>query len=338
MKIILRLSLFTFILAAAPGFATAQTAAPECSGRNIYTDLQKSDPVAFAAIEKSAAATLNAGPLFWKITPRNGAKPSYLLGTAHVTDSRIAMPPDRIMNVIKQSRVAVFELAEIMNRSGMSAALMRDRAHTRMPEGQSLWDIIPDDQEAALKTDPRIAKIPEDLVSRFQPWVIMTMISTPSCEEARKRSKFPLDAVLAQTAQIARVDIAGLETIAEQIEAISSASLPDQVEMLTNSKAHGFPVEDTFQTLTDLYVAERITVFMPLMEHLAQKRGIQKKPRDVTYENIFIIQRNKNMASRSKQYLDKGAAFIAVGALHLYGEEGVVELLRKAGYKVTPAK
>jgi uncharacterized protein YbaP (TraB family) len=54
------------------------------------------------------------------------------------------------------------------------------------------------------------------------------------------------------------------------------------------------------------------------------------------FEEELIDKRNKRMAERSKPLIDKGNAFIAVGALHLPGKTGLVELLRSAGYKVIP--
>ena len=55
-------------------------------------------------------------------------------------------------------------------------------------------------------------------------------------------------------------------------------------------------------------------------------------------ETIFLDKRNVIMRDSAIPLLEKGNAFIAVGSYHLFGENGLVELLRKAGYKVTPVK
>jgi uncharacterized protein len=336
MKIIRTLA---FVLALAPIAAIAEDESPPaCQGRNLYADLKQSDPQAYAEVAKAAAAKLNNGPLYWKITPPNGAKPSYLLGTAHVTDSRIATLSKTLTDRMARSKTAVFELAGVGDRMAMGAALASDTARTQMPGEQSLWDVIPDDKEPALRANPMLAKIPPDRLSHLQPWLVMMLLSSPPCEQARSESKFVLDAALSQSAQIHKVDIEGLETITEQLDVMSTLSLQDQAEMLINQSALGIPVEDTFHTLVELYIAHQVTVMEPLMLHITQKQGIARKPRDNTFMDNLITKRNKNMAARSKQYIDKGAAFIAVGALHLYGEEGVIELLRQSGYRVTAEK
>jgi uncharacterized protein len=315
----------------------AQETVPTCKGRNIYDDLKTTDPAGYAEVGKVAAAELNSGPLYWKITPVNGAKPSYLLGTAHVTDERIAQPSKTIVQRMAKSRVAVFELSNVGDRRALGAAIMSEKTRTEMPAGQTLWDVIPDDREAALRANPLIAKIPAERLQRLQPWLLMMIMSSPLCEQIRQETKFVLDAALSQTAQIYRLDIEGLETVAEQLDVMSSLSLKEQVDMLVKQGATGIPVEDTFQTLADLYVTQRVTVMQPLMLYLGKKKGISPGLDDTAFMAAFISKRNVNMATRSQKYIDKGAAFIAVGALHLYGEDGVVELLRNAGNKVEPA-
>ena len=51
---------------------------------------------------------------------------------------------------------------------------------------------------------------------------------------------------------------------------------------------------------------------------------------------LIITDRNVNMRNRAKPLIDRGSAFIAVGALHLPGKNGLVTLFRDAGYTVTP--
>jgi uncharacterized protein len=337
MKRFAKLSLIAFVFAM-PHFAVADDGPPACKGQNLYDDLKTSDPQGFASVEKEAAATLNHGPLYWKITPANGAGPSYLLGTAHVTDSRIAEPSKTLIDRVAKSRVAVFELAEGGDKQGLGAAMLNDIARTRMPIGQVLWDVIPDDKEAAIRNNPMIAGLPMPVVEQFQPWLIMTMLSSPLCEQVRSQTKFVLDAALSQQAQVNTVPIEGLETVSEQLEVMSGMSLKDQADMLVSQSERGIAPEDTLATLTELYVSRNVTAMDPLLRLIAQKKGVAETAKDKTFMDNFLTKRNHTMAERARKYLDKGEAFIAVGALHLYGEEGVVELLRKAGYKVEAAE
>lgn len=339
MRLFRTFALVSFIFASGISELFAQEGVPQaCAGRDLLAELKKVDPAGYAEVEKQSAATLNSGALLWKIEPPNKAKPSYLLGTMHVTDDRVANPDKRLRDLIAASRVVVFELANVGDRQGMTGAAMQDPARTMMPEGQSLWDVIPDDKEAELRSNPAFAQIPPDILARLQPWMLLSLFSSPPCERARQDYKFVLDGALYQTAQISNVTIEGLETISEQLDVFSSFSLADQAEMLLDEAAGAAAAEDNLETMVQLYLKQDVTAMQHLRLYLASRKGVKHNPRDEEMLRKLLGKRNVNMAQRSKPILDKGAAFIAVGALHLYGEDGVVALLRKAGYKVTAQK
>jgi uncharacterized protein len=319
--------------------ARAEQEIPQaCTGNNLLKDLQASDPTGFSEVEKAMLATPNSGPLLWKIETKNGAKPSYLMGTAHVTDTRVTTLLDETKDKIKKSRILALELKEIANRQGMQAKMMADTERTQMPEGQTLWDVIPDDREDSIRYHPNLAMMPADMLERFQPWIVSAATAIPICEILRESVKFTLDQALAQQAQLAGIEIVGLETIAEQLSVFTSMSVKEQGEALVDQLALGLPVEDTFQTLVELYLDRKVSAMLPLMLHISQKKGRSLKPRDLEFMETMIDRRNINMAKRAAPLLDDGAAFIAVGALHLAGEKGVVQLLRNMGYKLTPAE
>jgi uncharacterized protein len=312
--------------------------AATCDGTNLFKQLQTSNPQAAAEISKEAAAKPNQGPLFWKITTPKTKKVSYLLGTAHVTDERIATLSDEVKAKVSKSSVLLLELRETANRDGMSRMVMEDKEHTEMPEGQSVWDLVADESEDTIKSNPAFANAPPEILSHLQPWLIAAAISQPICELQSKQNNFTLDEALAQRAQIASVEIQGLETVQEQISVFANMPLEDQAAMLNKQMALGIPAEDSFKTLTDLYTERSVTVFEPLMIYLAKQKGIEQDARDLAFNVNFIDNRNANTASRAQPYIDKGGAFIAVGAAHLAGAKGVVQRLKDAGYKVSPAE
>lgn len=319
--------------------AVAEQELPQaCTGRNLLNDVMAADPAAAADIERAMRATPNQGPLLWKITPPNKAKPSYLLGTAHVTDTRVAKPGDAVMDRVAASRVLLVEVKEVADKKAMTAQILRDPKIMMMPAGQSVWDLIPDDREAAIRRSPMLAIIPADKLAQFQPWMIAATAAIPICEVLRKPYKPVLDEALAKHALASNVAVAGLETLDEQLAVMSTTSLEDQAQMLVQQFELDIPAEDTFQTLVDLYVARKVSAMRPLMKYYAKKKGIVATKGQNDFEYRLLDKRNKIMAKRAAPYLKKGGAFIAVGALHLAGDKGVIALLRKAGFKVTPAE
>jgi hypothetical protein len=316
----------------------AETAA--CPHRNLLTELQQKDPAKAESVLKDFAATPNADSLFWKIEAPNKAKPSWLMGTAHVTDPRVTEIRPEIKERVSKSSVLVLELKEIANRPGMARAIARRTELTSMPEGQSLWDIIPDDKEFAIRTHPFLEPGQEDLLFSHQPWFVAIILATPPCERQRARVGIAtLDEKLGLQAQFGSVPIAGLETLDEQIGALAGMPLDDQVEYLIATADLGAGGEAYFQTIVELYLSRQAAAAIPLMKAtLPQPISGDFEKSFAYFESALIEKRNIVMAERAKAFIDKGNAFIAVGALHLPGKTGVVELLREAGYKVTKAE
>jgi len=122
----------------------------------------------------------------------------------------------------------------------------------------------------------------------------------------------------------------GLETPVEQLEAMSD--VPDNLMLQNLREFLALPngVDDISETMIDLYDHGDVGMIYSLMEFVSTDQTAAK-----AFENRVITDRNKVMAERAKPYLDKGRTMIAVGAAHLPGDDGLVELLRRQGFTVT---
>jgi uncharacterized protein len=310
--------------------------AESCPGRDLFAGLSKSDPAAAKKILAKAAKVKNSGPLLWEITPSNGAKSSYLMGTIHVTDHAINSLPDPLKKTIKNSKVLALELKEIANTRALQAKMMANTEKVMLPKGKKLWDILPDEVENKLRNHPTIKNYPVAVVEGLRPWVIGLMFNKSECESTRAQTNFVLDQTLAFLAELSNVPVAGLETVDEQVNVFSGFSEQEEVEFLTLTIEPKIPSEDQLATMISLYKSRHVTALEPLMKHLDKDPKSQKMTEK--FVASLLGQRNVNMANRAAPLIDKGQAFIAVGALHLAGENGVVELLRKKGYRLKPAK
>jgi uncharacterized protein YbaP (TraB family) len=89
------------------------------------------------------------------------------------------------------------------------------------------------------------------------------------------------------------------------------------------------------ETLVQLYLSRKITAAMPFQIALAKEAGVTDQA-FVGFQEKLLVERNEKMQAVAEPLLDKGGVFIAVGALHLPGDKGLVTLLRDAGYTVSP--
>ncbi|OJF96469.1 TraB/GumN family protein [Pararhizobium antarcticum] len=331
----LHVALVASLIAVLFSVAPAKAQEASCGGNNLVDALKLSDPAKFAALEKEAAAVPNGRGTFWKIE-KTGIAPSYLLGTMHVTDPRVLAMPEGAETAYAQSATVIVESDEIVDDRKAAAALMMRPDLTMFPDGKSIQDFLDDTQEDKLAADLKQRGIPLTLVAKMKPWIIASFVALPACEMSRKAAGASfLDKKLAEDALQNGKALKGLETLVEQLKAMDALPIAFHLEALIETLALGDTIEDVMSTTTDLYLSGEIGMIMPMMKAVAEKKSANSDAGYADFEQRIIIDRNEVMATRARPILDTGNVFMAVGALHLPGEEGVIELLRKEGFKVT---
>jgi uncharacterized protein YbaP (TraB family) len=171
----------------------------------------------------------------------------------------------------------------------------------------------------------------------MQPWLVTAMVALPICENTRRGAGNPvLDVMLARDAKAAGKEVAGLETAVSQLQAMASLPRDFHVQGLVDTLKLGPRRDDLFETMIVLYLAGETGMVWPLF------KAIQPEGDDngglAAFERAMITSRNHTMAESAAALIEAGGAFIAVGALHLPGSEGLIELLRQRGYRIDPVQ
>lgn len=302
------------------------------SGKNLLETLSADD---LARIEAAAGATPNGKGLLWKIE-REGTPPSWLYGTMHDSDPRVLALSDAARKGFGAADTVALELGEMQDLEAAASAFLSeflsDPSISLLPNGATLSSLLEEDDLRKVDAMLSEAGIPMALMSRMQPWLLTFMISAIDCDAGQPF----LDQVLGETAVAEGKTVVGLETIREQLMVTAGLPLETQLIMLIDTAAVHDQLPDFEATMTDLYISGEIAMIMPALEHLAEKAGYKYDPNDYAeFMKLLVDKRNRTMAERALPLITKGNAFIAVGALHLPGKEGLVELLRERGYRVT---
>lgn len=320
-------------------FATASPAGaaqePVCNGNNLLADLQQSKPDVYARLVAEADAVPNGKGLFWKVE-KSGSQPSWLLGTMHVTDPRVLVLSPAAREAAASASTVVIESDEILDEKKATAAIMAKPELSMFTDGRSITDFLSDEEVAQLEAGLREHNIPLAAVSRMKPWIIASFVALPACELARKATGASfLDKKIAEDAVAAGKDVRGLETLIEQLTAMSELPVELHLAALIETLALGDQMEDVIETMTQLYLSGDVGMTMPLLKAVTPSGGEGDESAYAAFEKRIVTDRNKVMAERAVPFLEQGNAFVAVGALHLPGEEGLVELLRREGFTVS---
>lgn len=268
--------------------------------------------------QKTTRPLVYSNALLWKIS-KKGQQASYIFGTIHVSDPRITNLPEPVHAAINSARVFVMEALPDQEEG---------RKLTRMMffnDGKKLHDYLDNDlftRAANILDDYRIAS---ESINLLKPWAAFIIMSYPSGDGV------PLDLQLLGTARNQGLETRGLETLSEQGQVFSSMDIKSQVRLLLDTLCHYDKVSSDFETMKLLYLKKDLQA----LYSYSQKYSF---PGDKLYDDLFqrlLIDRNRMMAERMQQVLDGGNAFIAIGAMHLPGDDGVLALLEKQGYTIT---
>ena len=314
--------------------ADAVAVADKCRGINMLAETQAKDPETYAKIMAQAAATENSGPLLWKIE-RAGRPTSYLFGTVHLTDERVTKLSPAVEQALSQSKTVALEVSDISEKA-TATVIAQSAPLVMFTDGRRLDGLLSGTEYDTVKRIISRSGMPSDLAALFKPWIVTMIMSVSDCERTSiQQGARVLDMKIAEVGKARGLQVVGLETIPEQLQALAAVPEPQQLDMLRASLKFADRTNDMMETLVQLYLERKISAALPFQIAIAKQVGIGNEA-FAGFQEKLLTERNIKMRTTAEPLLEQGGVFIAIGALHLPGKQGLVALLREAGYTVTP--
>ncbi len=264
-----------------------------------------------------APARFNQG-LLWRVT-RQDRQPSYVFGTAHVAAHRAAAQFEQAVAALAGSRV--FALESLPDPE--EVAQFRER--TQLKDGARLDQQV---SPALYRETVRILgerRFTEEEVATMTPWAAhLSAVYQPDQDPI-------LDLALMHRAEALGARVEGLESLASRGDMFEAMPQETQLRLLADSVCHYDFLGGEIERLLALYRAEDLGGLATLQYRYAH-------PDDAAYQEFdqqMVVGRNYNMVQKMLPLLEAGGAFIAVGALHLPGETGMLSLLEQEGFLLT---
>jgi len=272
-------------------------------------------------VQLALAAPASAEALLWRVEGEGGAV-SHLFGTMHSDDPRVARLPAPVVDALAGSRLVLLELDLGAPEVALAPLAMI------LPPGQSLPRLLDEGLYRRALAAMQARGYPTEAVDRMRPWAVAITLAVPP-----PRSGQFLDLVLYQQATGRGIAVRGLETLSEQLAIFDRLSLDEQRALLRLSLDEYGQEAEAFEAMHRAYLARDLEV----LANLSREAFAQLPPGlGARFEDALLTQRNRRMAERAEPALRAGGAFVAVGALHLAGEDGLVARLKARGYRLTP--
>ncbi len=259
--------------------------------------------------------------LLWEVSGKNLDAPSYLFGTFHLICKDDIPFGEQLKTAVKSVKEIYMEL-DMDDPATMFGALL-------------LMNMKGDTTLKTLYTEAEYKKVdnfftdslntPVGLFKSMKPFFLMAMLY-PKMLPCKTMSG--VEEELMKMAKANKKEIKGLETMAFQAAVFDSIPYTQQAKELLKTIDSLDAYKKYFDTMVKIYKTQQLAE----MENLFTKSEFGMEDN----QDILLDKRNINWVAQLKTIMKKEPVFVAVGAGHLVGEKGLIELLRKEGYTVRP--
>jgi len=259
--------------------------------------------------------------LLWKI---DGPQPSYVFGTIHLSDPRVTDHPNVFWDAFRKT--STFAMEVVIDSAGLMEMGMAVLAG---PQEKGWEERLSRDEYQKLQQAMQKRGYPPAFIPMLKPWVHAMLIAVPPRQLDSMQKSLPLDFLLQQRAVSQGKTVVGLEEMGEQVSVFERMSLPDQIQMLSAMVRYQENLEGLTEQLIAAYRDRDLAQLGRLMDE-----GLRMSGADRSYRDRLLLDRNRRMFERMLPLVQRGNAFIAVGAGHLVGEDGLLRLLERRGFRV----
>jgi hypothetical protein len=260
--------------------------------------------------------------LLWRVE-KPGAAPSYLFGTVHIADKRVTALPDAVRKELDAAQSFTMEIALDQSNIATLAARMV------YMDGRDLPGVAGEDLFRKTVALTAGLGLPADVARLFKPWAMVLMLEMP-----QQSMGDVLDVTLHQIASQQGKSLDYLETVDDQVAAFENMPDADQVALLRLAVETHHELASETEKLLQAYLQRDLGLMWQISESEVARRP-ELRPVKAVFDQHLLYNRNTRMVQRMQPQLGAGNAFVAVGALHLYGEKGLLSLLARDGYRVS---
>lgn len=277
---------------------------------------QKQTPVRSAA---------EANTLLWRISGKGLQKPSYLFGTMHLLCADDIELSDSLKTAIRGADHVYLEL-DMNNMFEMLGAMQ----HMSMKGDTTLADLLTTEEYKKVKSyfSENSSMLPFEMLQTYKPLLTASLLAeqqTTACDHM-----ISMEQLIMAEAKENDVTIKGLETMDYQLGIFDQIPYKQQARQLYQMITHvgDQSAENEMQILTNAYRRQELAK----LEEMTRKEDMGIK----NFADVLLYNRNANWAKKLQTLMGDRSLVVAVGAGHLPGAKGVINLLRQAGYKVDP--
>jgi uncharacterized protein YbaP (TraB family) len=277
----------------------------------------------FVLLANYATAQVQKNALLWEVKSKDGKMTSYVYGTMHLMDSKLFYFPKKLEKILLKSDVLCMEIANL-NDSDLSpdALFMTNETLTDYFNTDQMDSIYQWAERSMLMNKEQF----DTNFNKAKPFLLMQFLLQSSLPENSKSYEKEFENLAIKN----KISITGLESVTEQLNLFTSFNKKEQTEMVMSSLRDEAKAKSSFEQMQQIYLTQNLDNLYTFMK--------KESDSPIANSRVFLENRNQNWIPQMEKMMENKSVFFAVGAAHLAGPEGVIELFIKKGYTLTPIK
>lgn len=260
--------------------------------------------------------------LLWKVERDDLEHPTYVFGTMHLISKEHFHFPSKLEKLVKNSEQLIMELAGLPNANEANELM-------KLPDSLRMYDFFDENQMRQIydfaEKEMGMSNAMFDMtLGRLKPFVLLQMITQKQFDGETESYEL----TLMNLAKKHKIKTIGLETIREQIGFFDAIPVPSMVDIIMSYFENSDSLKQQTKLMQQVYRSANLDSLGRFM--------MESSPELMEFEDLLLTNRNIRWVPKIMELIYKKPSFIAVGAAHLAGENGLIALLRKEGFKLTP--
>lgn len=260
--------------------------------------------------------------MLWKIERDDLKHPTFMLGTMHLINKEYFYFPEKLEKLILSSGQLIMEMDGLPDQAQAMELMM-------LPDSTKMSDFFtPEEMQLIYRFALEEMKMNQAMFDltfgKMKPFLILQLITQKQFEG--ETESFEL--TLMDLAKKHKIKTLGLETIQQQIGFFDEIPPKEFGQIITSYFENSDSLKQQTIIMQQIYRGGNLDSLAQFM--------VDSSPELMEFEDILLTNRNKAWIPLILKYIFEKPSFIAVGAAHLAGENGVIELLRQQGFTVTP--
>ncbi len=261
--------------------------------------------------------------ILWQIEGAKVSGKCYLFGTIHMIDKELYYFPKKLNKIITSSEQVVMEIGEINRKEAMK--------HIMLDSG-SFFDYFSKEQQDTIfnwawtETKMDSTKFRASM-TKMKPFAVIQMATQMTLKKPVESYEINISSL----AKSEKIPTKGLETIEQQLSFFDQMSKAEMAEFVMGTIREYDKSDSILDQMNKLYLAQNVDLLYAFTTN--DENGLSDEK-----QRILLDNRNKDWIAKIEGFVQEKSTFIAVGAGHLGGPNGLIRLLEKQGYTLKPVK